>query len=70
VETKIGSGKKCALSSSKVRAALKNSAKSYRELGWKSSSQHCQKVFDKDGNPSQSQKIYSTLIGASIFLGV
>jgi DNA-binding transcriptional regulator YhcF (GntR family) len=36
----MGSRKKCALSSSKVRAALKKqtagrSAKSYRELGWK-----------------------------------
>jgi hypothetical protein len=40
VETKIGYGKKCALPSSKVRAALKKqtagrSAKSYHELGWK-----------------------------------
>jgi hypothetical protein len=40
VERKIGSGKKCALSSSKVRAALKKqtagrSAKSYRKLGRK-----------------------------------
>jgi hypothetical protein len=40
VERKIGSGKKCGFSSSKLRAALKKqtagrSAKSYRELGRK-----------------------------------
>jgi hypothetical protein len=33
VERKIGSGEKCALSSCKVRAALKK--QSYHELGWK-----------------------------------
>jgi hypothetical protein len=59
VERKIGSaGKKCALSLSKVRAALKKQTvgrneKSYRELGVEhpSSSQHCSKVFEKDGIP-------------------
>jgi hypothetical protein len=45
LEKKIGSGKKCALSSSKFRAALKkqtavHSAKSYRELGRKIQVQH------------------------------
>jgi hypothetical protein len=45
VERKIGSGKKCSLSSSKVHAALKTqtagrSAKSYLELGWKIQVQH------------------------------
>jgi DNA-binding transcriptional regulator YhcF (GntR family) len=54
VEGKIGSGKKCAFSSSKVRATLKKqtagcSAKSYRELGQKIQVHHktVKKYFTK-----------------------
>jgi hypothetical protein len=35
----------------------KRKIKSWIEAEDPSSSQHCQKVYDKDGNPPQSQKI-------------
>jgi hypothetical protein len=53
VERKIGFGRKCAPSSFKARAALKKQTED------KSSSQHCEKVFDKGKSPPQSQKIYT-----------
>jgi hypothetical protein len=64
VEKKISSGKKCALSSSKVRAALKKqtagrSAKSYRELGRKIQVHHntVKKYLTKMGIHREAKKI-------------
>jgi hypothetical protein len=47
------------LSSSKVRAALKKQHKNVSWIGAEdpSSSRHSEKVFNKDGIPSQIQKI-------------
>jgi hypothetical protein len=68
---KSGSGKKCALSSSKVLAALKkqtvNKQSQRKIISWigakdQSSLHHYQKVFNKDGSPPQSQKNHSTSI--------
>jgi DNA-binding transcriptional regulator YhcF (GntR family) len=63
VEKKIGSGKICALSLSKIRVALKKqtagrNVKSYRELGWKIQVHHntVKKYLTKMGNHRKAKK--------------
>jgi hypothetical protein len=68
VERKIGSGTKCAFSSSTVRAALKaqtagRSVKSYHELGWKITT--LAKSIFNDGSPPQSPLLFFWLLKCS-----